>query len=763
MLGSRQPFLRRIPLSRKLAFDFETYAIVPGVQHPPAVCMSYSFIDGDKESGVVDWREGIALLRKALVHDWCLVGANTAFDVLVAVYNDLDPLDLFSKFSVAYDNNRITDVLLRQKLLDSAYDVFRPKTNLGVVSELYGMPLSKDCDWRLRFGELDGLPISEYPADAYKYALEDSVGTANAWLGQENERFGSPHFKGEDALRSEHFQARAALALKDLESYGLRAHPVTVARFRGYNETKRDALREQLEAAGIVERVYKRDLEAWQKAADPPLPLTKSGRPSTAQAALRASGLERCINWKDNAESLHNEGLLGRSFKVNTKAVMDRVVAGFEAQNLKPPMTEPAKKKRSESVEEYIVRRQAFKPKVKTDLDACEKSKDLVLAKFGEYSSVVNLLGSSTDLLERAAREPFHAYYNPMLKTGRTATGTDDETDKSGNVQNERRAPGVRECRVPRPGNVFIEADYEMLELYTFGQICLDLFGWSNLAKSLNEGKDVHTEVAADILGITYEEAMDLKKRKALGDTRTAGKAVNFGCKGKMGERTFAKAAWNNYRVDVSKIEGGAKRLIALHESRTAEFKLYSAYMLAHARDLTDRNTRYDLRLPYTGMLVAGIGYTDVHNYPFQHLASCVAKEALWLVCKARWGASPLGKQDPLFGCGVVLFVHDSITLEAAECRYQEAGARLEELMYRASKSITPLCASEAKACAQRQLSKKAEPIVDDNGKLIGIWDIWEDARKALEEKPTNLDVRTYLVNKEYPPFVVDDIAKEPG
>lgn len=68
---------------------------------------------------------------------------------------------------------------------------------------------------------------------------------------------------------------------------------------------------------------------------------------------------------------------------------------------------------------------------------------------------------------------------------------------------------------------IFTSVDYDTFELRWLAEVCLRLFGESRLAEAFQKGLDPHTDVAAQILGITYEEAVaglksedaDLKKR----------------------------------------------------------------------------------------------------------------------------------------------------------------------------------------------------------------------------------------------------------
>src|SRR5690606_22088743 len=98
-------------------FDFETELIASARQVPPAVCMSYAIEGG--ASDVLIARDGIAYLAELLRSGATLVGANTAFDVLVSVFNagmiGMSWDAMLRLWIDAYESQRVEDVLLRQK------------------------------------------------------------------------------------------------------------------------------------------------------------------------------------------------------------------------------------------------------------------------------------------------------------------------------------------------------------------------------------------------------------------------------------------------------------------------------------------------------------------------------------------------------------------------------------------------------------------------------------------------------------------------
>jgi hypothetical protein len=790
---------------RIVCFDFETYLIAVSLQHPPAVCMSYCdlYFEGGRwlhtKATVVKWRDGIALLRQGLREGWCFVGASTAFDWMVSVFSDVDDAEeLMALWVQACDVDRVTDVLLRQALADLSVGDMRHTYSLASVCAQLNTPTqpNKESPWRLRYSELDGVEICDYPADAYQYSAEDAEATAQCWIAQELLRAqGSPHFPGKDILADQYRQQRAALPLADISATGRRAHKPTVERFRAWATARREVLQARLVACGLVRVEYKRDLKAI--AASGLVPLTTKGGPSLTRAIVSRHPDERIRalqDWPASQEFLHREGFATRRFIQCPDIAESFLFRAYAAQG-RTPLIKIVETK--DAVGKVIAKREV----VRQDNDACTQSGDPLLVDYSDYKALTKLLGGDFKLLDKAANNSFHPHYRVIVNTGRTSSGAEDEDDEEGNDQNLPRKPGVRECYSarnapedpwlaaqalirgePYPGDVIFDADFSSLELHTFAQNCFWMLGWSKLGEMLNtfdppldgESKgswhDVHLEIAAAIKRIAYDDARRIKKK--LKDERTGGKGVNFGRKGGMGAKKLVAYFWNNYRVDLAldenKVNRGpdyalqrAQELIDLHDRMTPEFPAYSAKVQSYARDPHARKTVYDLEHLWSGRLVAGLFYADVHNYPFQGLGADLAKVALWLVFKARWGCSPLGKQDPLYRARIIQFTHDSITGEAPAAKAPAAAKRLGELMSDAARLCTPDCPTRAEPSLMSRLSKNAEPIYDATGELL-VWDPWVHTWQVAQTCPTGKDLREYLIGAKLPPYCIDDIVERP-
>lgn len=224
---------------RVVAFDFETHKIKQGCVTPRPVCLAWN--DGTREA-LLDRFAAHAWLRAQLLDpDVVLVGHNIAYDLGVAAAEWPGLVDLI--FS-AYEAGRIVCTEVRQALIDVAYGEGKFRRTRGVVrkantslAELVwhhkGVVLPKADTWQLRYGQLDGIPIANWPPDAVSYPLRDARETYDifqlqcALLASVTSVWARHRVT---PLHDEAHQNRAAWALHLTACWGMRTDDVMVTR-----------------------------------------------------------------------------------------------------------------------------------------------------------------------------------------------------------------------------------------------------------------------------------------------------------------------------------------------------------------------------------------------------------------------------------------------------------------------------------------------------------------------------------------------------
>lgn len=139
--------------------------------------------------------------------------------------------------------------------------------------------------------------------------------------------------------------------------------------------------------------------------------------------------------------------------------------------------------------------------RVSTSRETLTDTNDPRLHAVSECVRIGKMLTTYIPVLRQGTEVPINAQYNPILETFRTSCARP-------NLQNLPRGGGARRCFVSRPGFVFVFCDYDTLEMRTLAQVCIDLFGYSTIADAIKANQDLHVAMAANILGLTYDDAM---------------------------------------------------------------------------------------------------------------------------------------------------------------------------------------------------------------------------------------------------------------
>jgi DNA polymerase-1 len=245
-----------------VAFDTETHLIGPAQVAPTMVCISISHEEG--QADVIHRRDPACYreMRRLWEDPGVILGGHNApFDlaVIVAAWPEFLPL-MFDLL----DRNRVVDSQVRQKLIDIADGCYRGYFDNGVWHEYqyhlkdlaarhhYPVDLDKDT-WRLRYAELDGVPVDQWPPGAVEYSRHDAMATR--WVIEAQEA------RVEDGvLEDQHRQSRAHMALHLISAWGIRTDRVMVGRYRRLTEERLEQHRQTLLDRGFIqERKPKKD------------------------------------------------------------------------------------------------------------------------------------------------------------------------------------------------------------------------------------------------------------------------------------------------------------------------------------------------------------------------------------------------------------------------------------------------------------------------------------------------------------------------
>jgi len=257
-----------------------------------------------------------------------------------------------------------------------------------------------------------------------------------------------------------------------------------------------------------------------------------------------------------------------------------------------------------------------------------------------EYRGLSKLKSTYTDALDSVAdseTDRVHTSYHQAL----TSTGRLSSTDP--NLQNIpiRTATGrlIRQAFIAPEGRVILAADYSQIEL----RLMAHFSGDENLTRAFNEGLDIHTATAAEVLGKAVEEVSATERRNA--------KAINFGLLYGMSAFGLAK------QLQMSR--GEAQDYIDMYFERYPSVKDYmintraSAYEKGYVETILGRKL-YTPDINHSNRMVKQGAERAAINAPLQGSAADLIKLAMIAVDKVL----------PKEHVKMLLQVHDELVFE---------------------------------------------------------------------------------------------------
>jgi hypothetical protein len=673
---------------RVVAYDCETHYIeeeIYGYESPAAKLVVASWAE-EERCGLLNPAQAIGFLFSVLEDkNALLVGANIVFDLAVAIVEAPSLIDLVFE---AFEDGRIRCVQVRQKLLDIAKGEldFRRDADGNVAKTLHSLDaLAKywlnrsldksDDSARYRYAELDGIPIEQWPEKSKIYAIDDAVATLDVYDAQE--RWIVENF--DDGLPNEIEQNRAAWALHLMRSWGVRTDVKSVTALERELRAENDEAVKQLQKSGIYRANGSKDTK------------------------LIGAMIEKIFRERAVSQLIQEHPELQDRWR---DANGQRLLEGKKEIDLFAWVAEEY----DDIVDATVPRTPTGK--VSLTKEVLEETKDpklILLAESGEGSK---LLSTYVPILKKGTMYPIHARYNVLVSTGRTSCA-------GPNMQNPPRKPGFRECFVPRYGWLYIGVDYDTIELRALAQVCLWLFGWSTMADALREDKDLHLMLAAQIIGISYDEAVARLEAgdKEVEDMRQVCKVANFGFPGGMSAETFVAYAAGYSKKVAAMVT--PKVAAMLHEGWKATWREMKPYFDV-VSDIVGPSSSGIAVQPRSGRIRGGVNFCQLANGNFQGLTADGVKQALWDVARECYLRGTLGGKDsPLFGTRPTMFIHDEIIAETFDpIGHPEvahaAAWRLSARMIESMKLWIPDIPIKAKPALMRRWYKGAKQIVVD-------------------------------------------------
>lgn len=632
-----------------ISFDSETELIRPGHCAPPLVCITWCEDHGAPQ--IIDWHDALDWTREVLASGATLAGHNVAYDMGVLAAHALSQqCDLNSEIFRAYSENRVTDTMLRQKLVDIGKGKYRgfyrgeawiqTDYDLGAVSRRHGGNADKNDPWRLHYGLLRDVPLAEWAhkgmpepgsvitlhgPDAIRYALSDAAATRDAYYGQE-ERY-APEY-----LVDQFAQARKAWGLHLISSWGLRTS------LRGVLSLESGA-RERLE-----------ELEIWLK----------------EEGLVRANGVR------------------------DTKAAQARM----QLACAEPRMTKAGA--------------------ICLDSDACNESGDPLLEAYAELSSLKKVLSNDVAALQRGILTPIHTRFDmaetgrvtsskPNVQNPRRLAGVREcYVPRPGRIFASADYSGL-ELRTFAQACITLVGHSEMAKVLNAGRdvhlaMAASILGISYEQASaekktprVDNARQTSKVANFGFPGGLGAESLTLFARKAYKVRLTIDEARQL--------KKDWLVAWPEARdyfaaIDDMQDESGRVTITQLASNRIRGNCTYCAACNSFFQGL--------------GADATGAALYEIVRACYCKRPCGACDGAGCEACDACHG----GGISPLYGARVVNYVHDDFIVECGEEWGHWVALELERLMIRGAKPYLPDLEISAEPQLMRFWSKDAEPVI---------------------------------------------------
>lgn len=726
-----------------LAFDTETNLISQKNLAPKIICASTANFQGTEISGdlFANGDPGFEEILKSIITDstYQIVTLNGAYDFACAckTYPDLIPY-IFQM----YGDGRVWDVRLREKLINLSttgkMDNVEIEDDEGnstkkhisysmasLVEKYFGASLKHvkedENAWRLRYAELDGKPLSAYPKEAIKYAVEDAIWTLAICREQQKivDSYNGPDNR-KPSLETQEFQAAADFAL----------YMITVRGFRvDYGEMRK--LEKEIEAELVPEKI--------SKLFDCLVGCEENG----GKCKEEHSVLRPPIPPKPHKNGAKNEDGTpkmtgGKPETLNTK-ILKKLVEVVCVQNGIKVKKTPTGLVSTDS--EVLSDVSHLHPVLKQfeHRQGLMKLKSTELPRMGTEADAVDGIGIA------------YTNYNSLVETGRTSSFESKGKGKGGRAaalyrsfNSQNVAPEARRCFCARDGFVICSCDYSALELVSTAQQMHRFYQQgivglpSRLFQQINSGIDVHAYFGAQLAksfspefaalcqelnAYTQDEVFevflklksfpeDSEEKKLFKWYRKYAKPGSLGLVGGLGIGTFIKYSKASYKIVVTEQE--AIKIKDTWFLVYPEMRQYFNYI-----NRLGNNDEYCYVSPM-GMVRRGASYCAACNgVAMQSPSAEGAKIAVFNAVRACYDKS---RNSVLQGAFPLAFIHDEILMECIEEIAHEQAHELSKIMVEALQVVFPDMKIKAQPVLMRRWKKDIDPVYK-NGRLIPVED----------------------------------------
>jgi len=584
--------------------------------------------------------------------------------------------------------------------------------------------------WRLNYEALEDMPVADWPDEAVEYAIEDAVWARAVYIRQEEVRNEVIKNASVDPFAVLHFKCAVDFALAILTARGVATDASRV------EEIER-SVEEELSAENLAHLIESGILEPAQE----PKPYANGARkhaddcadPKTCNCPPAMTGGKK--------EKI-NKGKLAHLVEVLCKDDPDE----FTLKRTVPSDKFP-------------------EGQVSADREWLDEHawKNPVLAEYAKRQSLQKIVTTELPRMmwEGRISPVVHPNFDVLKATGRTSSFA-GKLYPSFNCQNVD--PRVRRAFVPRAGFDFFSIDYSAMELGTFAQTCINLFGFSKLGDIINKGIDPHGYLGAQIalhldedFRTVAEDSADISDMdsvyglfKSLSEDeethgffkrfRTFAKPTGLGYPGGLGPKTFIQIAKIQYGIEVDLPTATLLRDIWM--KTFPEAREFFDYINNECVDDLNGGRKVIKKVlnEATGLLEEKESYKERYKYEspmgMWRMACdyCAACNGLGLQTPSAEGATlalyELTKETKTPTSELhntvfpLMFIHDEIVGEIVRVEPKRQSHLLSlcsQIMVDAMEVITPDVKARAEPVLMTRWDKYIDPVYDDDGFLVAV------------------------------------------